>query len=215
MCGVDWSPLANVNYLQAALKSTHTTAYWLSRFIITLNQAGISYANVSIAGHSLGGQIAGFTGKNVRLFANGLLGTIYGLDPAGPLFTFPVMAPPQNILQSTDAAYVQVLHTSAFTLGVALGSSTGDAFFSANGGVYQPGCVVETVVTGNTSECPTWVGVGDVDSMSVSIELKTVRLATERIMWYRTIYRDGSYRACVCLLFLHFHKTDVDAMIVS
>lgn len=152
MCGVDWSPLANVNYIQAALKNTHITAYWLSRFVIQLNRAGIPFANVTIAGHSLGGHIAGFTGKNIQLWANGMLGTIFGLDPAGPLFTFPVMAPPQNILQHSDAAFVQVLHTSAFTLGVALGSATGDASFSANGGVYQPGCVVETVTTGNTSE---------------------------------------------------------------
>lgn len=63
---------------------------------------------------------------------------IKGLDPAGPLFTFPVIAPPKNRLTSTDADFVQVIHTAAKSLGAQI--CLGDADFWANGGELQPIC---------------------------------------------------------------------------
>lgn len=57
-------------------------------------------------------------------------------------------AQPPNILQPGDADFVQVLHTSAFTFGVALGSHTGDAMFVANGGVLQPNCLFNSTAFG-------------------------------------------------------------------
>lgn len=77
-CGVDWSPLADDNYIRAALRNTHTVAYWLARFCVRLNRIGIPSARITIAGHSLGAQIAGYVGKNLQLWTRQQLGTIFG-----------------------------------------------------------------------------------------------------------------------------------------
>lgn len=63
---------------------------------------------------------------------------VEGLDPAGPLFTFPVVVTPENRLVSTDANFVQVIHTAANSLGTQI--CLGDADFWANGGEFQPIC---------------------------------------------------------------------------
>lgn len=62
-----------------------------------------------------------------------------GLDPAGFLFTYPVIEAPKNRLCHTDAKFVQVIHTAAKTLGAQI--CLGDADFWANGGELQPGCM--------------------------------------------------------------------------
>lgn len=81
-CGVDWSPLAGDNYIRAALANTRTAAYWLARFCVRLKRAGIPPARITIAGHSLGAQIAGYVGKNVQLWTGQQLGTIFGRSGA-------------------------------------------------------------------------------------------------------------------------------------
>lgn len=100
---------------------------------------GIRPANVTIAGHSLGAHVAGFVGKDLKRFSNQQLGRIYGLDAAGPLFTFPILAPPENILTADDASFVQCLHTSVFTYGANF--RLGNADFYANNAILQPGCL--------------------------------------------------------------------------
>ena len=93
--------------------------------------------NITVVGHSLGGQIAGYAGAST----GGKLGTIYGLDPAGPMFTHPIMYGPSERLDSTDAKHVQVIFTTQYMLGASI--SSGHANFYPNEGVYiQPGCVV-------------------------------------------------------------------------
>lgn len=68
---------------------------------------------VTCAGQSLGAHVCGFTGKNVQ--ANGLLHTIFGIDPAGPLFS---VNDPANRLAITDAEYVENFHTDTVALGI-------------------------------------------------------------------------------------------------
>lgn len=139
VCGVDWSDLANQNYFQAALINTHIAGRVVANFLNFISYAlGIPAANVTIAGHSLGAHVAGFVGKDLKRFSNQQLGYIIGLDPAGPLFTFPLLAPPENILTADDAAFVQVLHTSVFTFGAY--NRLGNADFYANNAIIQPGC---------------------------------------------------------------------------
>lgn len=77
-CGVDWGDLSGANYIASALKNTHITAYWVTKLMLYINKNGISFDNMTIAGHSLGGQVAGFVGKKVQHFTGETLGTIYG-----------------------------------------------------------------------------------------------------------------------------------------
>lgn len=55
------------------------------------------------------------------------------------MFTYPlIVAPLDKRLDSTDATFVQVIHTAAKTLGTQM--CMGDDDFWANGGEMQPGC---------------------------------------------------------------------------
>lgn len=60
-----------------------------------------------------------------------------GLDPAGPIFTYPFIAEKSERLDSTDAKNVQCLHTDSY-LGTAI--DCGNSDYYANYGYYQPGC---------------------------------------------------------------------------
>lgn len=66
VCAVDWSPLSFTNYFQAALVNTHRAGNVVTEFIQQLNKLGISPNNVTIAGHSLGGQMSGYIGKKIH-----------------------------------------------------------------------------------------------------------------------------------------------------
>ena len=138
ICGVDWGRLAQTDYFTAAIENTKKTAYVVTLFIKGLITAGMSPTNITIAGHSLGAHIAGFIGKNLN--SNSLtIARIYGLDPAGPLFTLPFLNFPTHRLSYDDARYVQVIHTASGTYGAQV--SLGLADFYANAAVLQPGCI--------------------------------------------------------------------------
>lgn len=66
---------------------------------------------------------------------SGKIGKIVGLDPALPLFH---SSEADARLTSTDAEYVETVHTSAGKLGFAV--PIGHASFYPNGGIKQPGC---------------------------------------------------------------------------
>lgn len=97
--------------------------------------------------------IAGAAGKRV---ATGIVNTIIGLDPAGPLFD---ADSPANRLDRFDAMYVEAIHTDIVQLGIGypIGKELnlsnllrifefllpGDADFYPNGGSGMPGCLSE------------------------------------------------------------------------
>lgn len=81
VCGVDWTLLAaDFTYVVPALVNTHIVAESVATFILNLvHQADVKIENITIAGHSLGAHVAGFTGKN--LIAQGhQLGKIFGMN---------------------------------------------------------------------------------------------------------------------------------------
>ncbi|KAF7491331.1 Pancreatic lipase-related protein 3 [Sarcoptes scabiei] len=89
-------------------------------------------------GHSLGGQICGFTGKNLKPFDK--LGMILGLDPAGPGF---MNVDRRSRLDYSDADLVLTIMTNrAKTLLQGFGTiePIGHYNFYVNGGFKQPGC---------------------------------------------------------------------------
>lgn len=135
---VDWSKGAQtINYITARSR-VGSVGEILSRMINMLAESScMSRNSVSLIGHSLGAHIAGVTGR----LQNGHLNTIVGLDPAGPLFSLK----DTDILQSSNAQYVEAIFTSAGSLG--FGKPLGDSNFFANGGRSQPGCGIDLTGT--------------------------------------------------------------------
>jgi len=132
---VDWSELArSVNYLVAANR-VPDAGLILAKFIDFLHfYNAIDFNTIKIVGFSLGAQVAGFTGKNVQ---RGKIHTIIALDPAGPSFAH---RNADGRLDSTDAVYVEVIHTNMGMTGMT--KMIGHADFIANSGTMQPGCLL-------------------------------------------------------------------------
>ncbi|XP_019557991.3 phospholipase A1 VesT1.02 [Aedes albopictus] len=144
---VDWGAGAqNPNYVTAR-NHINAVGATVGRFVDFLNQSGgMSFNNVYITGHSLGGHTAGIAGKRVT---RGRLHTVVALDPALPLFS--INAPNERVAP-TDANYVEVIHTNAGLLGFDL--PIGQADFYPNGGRSQPGCGVD--VAGTCAHSRAW-----------------------------------------------------------
>lgn len=99
---VDWNRLALQEYTLAA-DSTKDVGLHIGAFIKKLNQLGVPLSNITIVGHSMGAHIAGFAGAHL----NGKIGRIFGLDPAGPMFTKLTVKSEDERLDPSDAEFVQ------------------------------------------------------------------------------------------------------------
>lgn len=121
-----------INYV-GARRRVNVVGPYVAHFIdFLVDRGNLDLENLIVIGHSLGAHIAGIAGKNV---ASGQLSHIIGLDPASPLFQY------RNVdtrLANTDAKFVEVIHTSAGSLGFS--EPLGNASFYPNGGRSQPGC---------------------------------------------------------------------------
>ncbi|XP_050313727.1 phospholipase A1-like [Anthonomus grandis grandis] len=135
---VDWNTISSESYLTAQ-RQVLAVGNFIGDFLIRLNnEVGHSVNRVTLVGHSLGAHISGNAGAR----CNGLVDSIVGLDPAGPLFTENNI---NNRLDPTDARYVQILHTNDGLLGFNI--RMGHTDFYPNGGSTQPGCGVD--ITGS------------------------------------------------------------------
>ncbi|XP_058126421.1 pancreatic triacylglycerol lipase-like [Anopheles ziemanni] len=131
---VDWGVGAETINYPFARARVSAVGNVVSTFINFLQaNTGISYGSVSIAGHSLGAHAAG----NAGFFQSGRLNTIFGMDPALPLFSLDS----NDRITLNDAQYVESIHTNAGLLGFDL--PLGQASFYPNGGRTQPGCGVD------------------------------------------------------------------------
>uniref|UniRef100_A0A915JQH4 Lipase domain-containing protein n=1 Tax=Romanomermis culicivorax TaxID=13658 RepID=A0A915JQH4_ROMCU len=95
----------------------------------------IRLRKVAIIGYSLGAHMAGLIGARLPG-----LPYIFGLDPAGPMFT---CHDPLTRLDPNDADKVVVLHTNGDSLvngGLGTMQPMGALDLYANGGKFQPGC---------------------------------------------------------------------------
>ena len=98
---------------------------------------GLFTDNVILHGHSLGAHIVGAAGRAL----GGAAFTIVGEDPALPLFS---LEDTDARLDTTDARYVQIIHTNGANLGFR--SSIGHVDFHPNGGgIDQPGCGLDII----------------------------------------------------------------------
>lgn len=132
---VYWGGGARTNYFTAAGNARLVGAQiaYLTERLHT--KYGLSFNNVHIIGHSLGAHIAGYAGRRLRSNKHPIA-RITGLDPAGPVFS---RRNRKVRLDSTDAKFVDVLHTSFLYL-LGIKGRAGHADFYINGGGAQPGC---------------------------------------------------------------------------
>ncbi|PBC26668.1 Pancreatic triacylglycerol lipase [Apis cerana cerana] len=93
---------------------------------------GINSKNIHIIGHSLGSELSGIIGRNM----NYKIGRITGLDPAGPGYYIL-----NTHLSTSDAEFVDVIHTDMSIFGLALKIGHVD-FFPNYGHRPQPGCML-------------------------------------------------------------------------
>lgn len=136
VCRVSWQILAAHEYLMASTRNTRIVADYLHEFMRSLEDAGgMKPEHITMVGHSLGAHVSGFVGAK---FA-GRLKKIIGLDPAGPLFTVPIVMDNDMRLDATDAQQVIVIHTCDGLIGVSI--PCGHQDFYANMGFFpQKGC---------------------------------------------------------------------------
>lgn len=79
VCAVDWNVLAT-NLYSIAARNTRIVGRVVAVFLIRLHRLGVPLDQMTIAGHSMGGQIAGFAGQFMRN-ENYYLNTIFGKVP--------------------------------------------------------------------------------------------------------------------------------------
>ncbi|CAK9794737.1 Phospholipase A1 [Anthophora plagiata] len=140
---LDWSDAAcrsslsftNLFTYGSAVDNIPVVSRYLTNFTVVLvHKYGVKVNEIVVVGHSLGAHIAGFFGKHIQDIFQQKYKHIIGLDPAGPKFSNKDCA---QRLCKTDAAFVQIFHTS-YLAGIHDAIGVDDFYF--NGGNSQPGC---------------------------------------------------------------------------
>ncbi|GJQ71683.1 hypothetical protein Trydic_g11378 [Trypoxylus dichotomus] len=144
---VDWSALSRIILYPLPANGTtivgECTANVLRGLYRNLSTRNL---NVHLLGFSLGAHIGGFAGR-ILLQQGFTVDRITGLDPARPLI--------ENGLSSTDAKFVDIIHTSSGVVGEV--EPTGHVDFYPNGGrAPQPGCLATIVRTLLCSHYRSW-----------------------------------------------------------
>ncbi|XP_055850750.1 phospholipase A1-like [Episyrphus balteatus] len=133
---VDWKVYSNFEVYMISQKLCSKAGKVVAQFIDWMHDnAKMRFDTLTLYGHSMGAQVAGFAGKNVK---RGKVHTIVGMDPALPLFPY---NDPTRRLASTDAEYVESIHTNGGYWGFY--EPLGHIAFYPNGGKKQPGCESE------------------------------------------------------------------------
>ncbi|KOC63514.1 Pancreatic triacylglycerol lipase [Habropoda laboriosa] len=132
---VDWQPLAASTFYLGPMHNTKNVGETVAQFIdFLVRETGLKPKDVHFLGHSLGAHVAGNTGSSIT---SGRLGRITGLDPASP--GFHLLASNKTKLDSTDALFVDIIHSCGGVVGFL--QPLGSVDFYPNGGVpVQPGC---------------------------------------------------------------------------
>ncbi|XP_063912178.1 inactive pancreatic lipase-related protein 1-like isoform X2 [Zophobas morio] len=116
-----------------AARNTEIVGQYTAKLIDYLVSRGMYLPSLHLIGLSLGAQMAGVCGANVK---SGRVFRITGLDPAGPLFK---KWPKHLRLDSSDAEFVDAIHTDAGIFGFP--RNVGHVDFWPNKGISpQPGC---------------------------------------------------------------------------
>src|SRR5699024_8637081 len=111
---VDWGPLSEVPCYTTAYLNTWHVGQCVAILAVSLIPLGVNPSFLHLIGFSLGAHIAGFTGANLKKSLQVLPGRITGLDPALPFFATPAN---EWKLDSSDAKFVDIVHTSSGSFG--------------------------------------------------------------------------------------------------
>ncbi|XP_061819855.1 inactive pancreatic lipase-related protein 1-like [Nerophis lumbriciformis] len=133
---VEWKKGIKCQYAQAANNGRVVAAQVASMLTFLMGNYKQTAEKFYVIGHSLGAHIAGEVGSRISGLAR-----ITGLDPIEPYFS------DTNAtvrLDTTDATFVDVIHTDGFPfntkLGLGMGQPIGHIDFYPNGGEVMPGC---------------------------------------------------------------------------
>ncbi|XP_046389278.1 lipase member H-A-like [Ischnura elegans] len=143
---VDWAPLSSVPWYSTAASNTEVAATMTARLVDDLEKShGARAGDFHLVGFSLGAHVVGMAGRMLAERRPGDEGArirrITGLDPAQVLFT---SAGPEWRIDTSDAEFVEVVHTSGGYLGFMRPLGHVDVY--PNGGAWpQPGCVLDFV----------------------------------------------------------------------
>lgn len=132
---VDWSGLSTGRYPEVRKNTRLVGKHIATLCDLLVVNTGISLTSVHLVGHSLGAHVAGYAGASVTKTK---IGRITGLDPARPLFEMPALVTTDRRLDTSDAHFVDVIHTNGGSFGMIL--PIGHVDFYPNGGMKQPGC---------------------------------------------------------------------------
>ncbi|RWS02543.1 pancreatic lipase-related protein 2-like protein [Dinothrombium tinctorium] len=136
--GVDWSRGTDTIVYMQAVANTRVVGAATAHFINKLVEfTNTRIEDIHLIGHSLGAHVSGHIGER---FTDPKIGRLTALDPAGPEF---YKNNPKSRLDSTDAAYVEVIHTDYGNLlieGLGLEDAVGHDDYYPNSGYRQPGC---------------------------------------------------------------------------
>jgi len=154
ICLVNWGVWSNYFYPVLVLDIVPKVGAYLGQFLQQIiSQDGVDPATLNLVCHSLGAHACGIAARNLSV----IIAVIYGLDPAGPGYTLPLLpvAAAQR-LRPTDAAYVQTIMTTPGTAGslIPLGIEN---FYANLGLTLQPGCLVFDPLCGHYEAVYYWV----------------------------------------------------------
>nr|CAH0111464.1 unnamed protein product [Daphnia galeata] len=137
---IDWTELGSgIDYPLIIIRNIPLAASETGAFVEFLcENTGASLNSFHLIGFSLGAHVAGGAGAAI---VSGKLPRITGLDPAAPGFS---VNDTETRLDTTDADFVDIIHTNSGTLlqgGESMIEPIGHADFYPNGGQRQPGCL--------------------------------------------------------------------------
>ncbi|XP_064072101.1 probable phospholipase A1 magnifin isoform X2 [Vanessa tameamea] len=127
--------LGPISYAVTAIPNAKRVGVQFANTLITLSNNGLDLSNVHLVGFSLGAQLFGYTGDEVKKQGK-IIKRITCLDASGPLYDGIISLPG---VDASAAEYVYSIHTNPGGLGTTEAVATVDIWVNCGNRV-QPGC---------------------------------------------------------------------------
>ncbi|XP_068625229.1 lipase member H-A-like [Battus philenor] len=173
---VDNQRFATVHYYLAS-RLMRPVGFHVAEVLADLTQSGLDPSKLEILGFSLGAHTASYIAKNYQILTGRNISRIYALEPAGPCFRD---LEKDDRLDSSNADFVQVIHTNIDTFGMA--TAMGHVDFYVNGGEYQPSDINLFPCTGTCSHFKVltlWLSALKNPSKFIAIKCNSIQQARD------------------------------------